>query len=104
MNLKDKLKKIRWMGWLGRYDGSQGICGMLKIHAKLTRDENVQMLGLFREWPEGTGGGMFPVPGLEGVSSYDAYSVASCCDAMWSPFTRYGRSRRRLLNWLIKQL
>ena len=105
MSLKQELIKLRWKVRLGTYDRRAGICK--SVNPFLTRTEQCQLVELFREWPEGTGGGMFPVP-IHGyancISAGRAYSEASWDGNMWNPLYKYGRARRRLLTWLINQL
>lgn len=57
---------------------------------------------LMREWPEYSGDPQYPVPAPFGRVAQDAYHNAAS-DRLWAKWTQYGRSRRRLLAWLIEQ-
>ena len=105
MSLKQELIKLRWKVRLGTYDRRAGICK--SVNPFLTHKEQCELAELFRQWPEGTRSGMFPVPAhgyLYCASAGRAYSEASWDGNMWNPLYKYGRARRRLLTWLISQL
>ena len=105
MGLKQELIRLRWKVRLGMYDRHSGICQA--ICYKLAKDESGKLLQLLREWPEGTGGSLFPIPALgykQNNNSSIAFSEAKADGNMWNPLYKYGRARRRLLTWLINQL
>ena len=105
MSLKQELIKLRWRIRLGIYNRHSGICQAMCN--KLDIGESNKFLQLLRQWPEGTGSFLFPVPAL-GYKQNDncshAYAQAKEDGNMWNPLYKYGRARRRLLTWLINQL
>ena len=103
MSLKAKLIHIRWQARFGVCNPRTGICGMLCENTNMTKEDTKQLLDLFRKWPESSGSVQFPVP-YEGRSAVSAYEIGRATGTMWSIFCKYGRARRRLLNWMIKQL
>lgn len=67
------------------------------------RTQIVDLLrGLWQKWPEYSGDILFPVPGTRYFDKVSAHHAYTLCKRPWSRFTKYGRARRRLLDWLIE--
>lgn len=93
----DALKKIRWF-WNRR--PFVGICyNYEKIAGRSLYDDMIRTGVNYKEWDEFTGWTYYPVPHLK-LTAVDAYSKGFF---FFSYLTRYGRTRRRLLAWLIKE-
>lgn len=57
---------------------------------------------LMSAWPEFSGNPLFPVPHYK-YAPRTAHSRAAGKNTMWSKKSKYGKARRRLLDWLIEQ-
>lgn len=81
--------------------GNRGLCAMLRAGESVARYELLQQL--FRKWPEYSGCHLYPVPSdvLDDLA-VDAYYRNLYSNTMWTG--EYGASRRRLLDFIIKEL
>ena len=99
--LNDALHQVRREGKRGR-----GICTLVSTalceQAHMDQDdvENCMelMKSLWKRWPEYSGERMYPVP-HPSASAWEAFGTSW----KWTRLTRYGRARRRLLDWLIQR-
>jgi len=85
---------------------ASGICHNVYHADPVNQGKNLSKLeSLWVNWPEYSGSLSYPVPYyrwlFEDGDAHDKYSKTM---SYWNPFTKYGRSRRRLLDWLIKEL
>lgn len=78
------------------------------VERRLEVGESATCLKLLRaltaRWPEYSGNADYPVPApLIDQSPVYAYGEAEEAGRLWDARTAYGRSRRRLLNWLVEE-
>ena len=86
---------------LKRRSGSLGIC---KCFAHFTGKELDEVMAehsiSFRTWPDFSGDNIYPVPAPEGEEpKFYYWKVAN----KWDGRTEYGKKRKRLAMWLVKQ-
>lgn len=97
MKPSDALKKIRWF-WNRRI--CVGICYNYEQIARRDLLNDMRDNGInFRDWDEFTGSYYYPVP-HNNLRPELAYNKGHF---LFSYLTSYGRTRRRLLEWLIKE-
>ncbi len=93
----DALKKIRWFWNRRRF---VGICYNYEKISDRNLFNDMRESGVdFREWDEFSGSFYYPVPHNKLSPKY-AYNKEYF---LFSYLTSYGRRRRRLLAWLIKE-
>lgn len=105
--LLDLLYQLRDAVAMGHY-ASKGICRALEIISEQSgpqMDRRVltdRLHALFQRWPEYSGSKVFPVKTPAGDGR--GFSAHAIRGRMWSESSAYGRSRRRLLAFLIAEL
>lgn len=93
----------------GNYLPYLGICHNLRWQMLWEEDYTQRDLArdmlndLMRDWPEGTGSHIYPVPGSPDDLSLDAARAALVSLHQWTLTSWYGQQRRKLLAWLIEQ-
>ncbi len=97
MKPSEVLRKLKWF-WNRNFN--LGICANFKDHSGQELTFFMRKHGIsFENWPEFSGDIVYPVPHKK-YSPFKAYVQCVFC---FNVFTRYGRARRRLLSWLIKE-
>lgn len=105
-------KNLLWVLERPKYrDKFSGLCAWVEegmseriVRGKATykeQDQTHSLMGeLLIEWPEHSGDLFYPVPSLSGMSPKEAYRKHTY---KYCLFTRYGRARRRLLEFIKKR-
>jgi hypothetical protein len=88
-----------------KHPGKGGICYNVKDRLRgLSFNHRYTAMGrlsdIIATWPEHSGMMDYPVPHHK-LTAYKAYQT---CLSRWTRLTRYGRARRRLLNYIINEL
>jgi len=83
---------------------SDGICQAVRYAVSDPRSDRL-VRDLIARWPNASRDRNFPVPSMrKGISPATAFIMARDSGRMWDQTTAYGRVRRELLQWLIKEL
>ncbi len=105
---EEMLKKLRELKEKGPINTNNGICYNLELsmgeiydHFSITITQIERKL--FRSWDEYSGDPSYPVRGFGELSPELAYYETGN-RSLWAKNTKYGMSRRRLLNHMITQL